>query len=286
MNRRIVFALLFTSFFFALTLTSVQIVKADSNDYISFSSGITVYSPIEKICNSNSITLNLTLYSAGSIGSIDSRISMNYSIDGTNFNHVTLTVSNPGTHIITNAKALVNLPELSEGKHSLTIYLWGYNQRTYQPQFLSYVNTVNFAIDSDSPKILMLSPENNATYSATSIPMDFTLNEPATNVTYTLDGNKTILLFENTTLTELSAGEHNLTVTAMDATGNIGNSQTVQFTITTPTLTPLPPTSQPAQATQSFTATVAVIALVIVAVGFIIGIFAYLGFRKRKHRDA
>jgi hypothetical protein len=100
---------------FASLGTCTYPVRADSNDFISFPSGITLFSPINSTYNSQHLTLNLTLYSAGSMGYIDSRISMNYSIDGKLCGYMPLTVSNPGVHIITNGVGLVSLPELSEG---------------------------------------------------------------------------------------------------------------------------------------------------------------------------
>src|SRR3990172_5195742 len=137
---------------------SIHIVKADSNDYISFSSGITLFSPINRTYNSQYLTLNLTLHSAGSMGSIESRMSMSYSIDGEYKGSVPLVVSNPGVHIVTNGAGLVDLPELPEGSHSLTIYLEGFIPRYHEPRFLSYVDTVYFAIDFTPPNISILSP--------------------------------------------------------------------------------------------------------------------------------
>jgi hypothetical protein len=53
-----------TALFISVLLVSlaagIHIVKADSNDYISFSSGVTIFSPINETYNSNFLTLNLT----------------------------------------------------------------------------------------------------------------------------------------------------------------------------------------------------------------------------------
>jgi hypothetical protein len=140
--------------------TCTHPAKADSNDFISFPSGITLYSPTNSTYNSQQLTLNLFLNSAGSMGTIDSRISMNYSIDGKLNGKVPLTVSNPGVHVITNGVGLVSLPELPEGSHSLTLYLEGFNQKYHEPRFLSYVDTVYFSIDLTTPNASILSPEN------------------------------------------------------------------------------------------------------------------------------
>lgn len=176
-------------------------------------------------------------------------------------------------HLITNGAGIVNLPELPEGSHSLTIYLEGFNQKYYEPQFLSYVNTVYFAIDLTPPNMSILSPENT-TYTTTSIPLNFTLNEQTSNITYCLDGNKITMAAENTTLTGLSIGQHNLTISAQDAAGNIGTSDTVQFAITNPTPTPTQPTEP------SPTIPIAA-ASAVLAAGSSLGVLAYL--KKYKH---
>ena len=48
---------------------------------------------------------------------------------------------------------------------------------------------------------------------------------------YKLDNQTTIEISDNTTLTGLSHGQHNLTVYATDIAGNIGVSETINFTI-------------------------------------------------------
>jgi hypothetical protein len=139
--------------------------KADSTDFISFPSGITLYSPLNSTHNSQYLTLNLFLDSAGSMGYIDSRISLNYSIDGKLEGPVPLTVSNPGVHVVTNGVGLVSLPELPEGSHSLTLYLYGFNQKYTEPRFLSYEDTVYFSIDLTASNV---SPENKTYTTGTS----------------------------------------------------------------------------------------------------------------------
>lgn len=234
MNRKIVLPFLFAVLFASLG-TCTYPVRADSNDFISFPSGITLFSPINSTYNSQHLTLNLTLYSAGSMGYIDSRISMNYSIDGKLNGHVPLTVSNPGVHVITNGAGLVSLPELSEGSHSLTLYLEGFNQKYHEPRFLSYVDTVYFSIDLTPPNISILSPVNKtytvANITTTSILLDFTVNEDVSQVTYSLDGQNDTVIAGNTTMTGLPLGSHNVTVHALDLAGHAGDSEIVNFTV-------------------------------------------------------
>ena len=272
MNRKTVLPFLFAAILFASIGACTHLVRADSVDFISFPSGVTLFSPINRTYNSAHLNLNLTLYSVGSMGYIDSRISMNYSIDGKYYGPVPLVVSNPGVHVITNGAGLVGLPELPEGSHSLTLYLEGFNQKYYEPRFLSYVNTVYFAIDLAPPNMSILSPENT-TYTTTSIPLNFTINEQTSNITYWLDGNKITMAAENTTLTGLSIGQHNITISAKDDAGNIGTSQTANFVITNPTPTPTqPPEPSPTIPIAAASA--------VLAAGSSLGILAYL----KKHK--
>jgi len=86
------------------------------------------------------------------------------------------------------------------------------------------------------PRIDVLSPQN-ITYTKTSVPLTFTVNEPASWMGYSLDGQPNATITGNTTLTGLSEGAHSVTVYANDTSGNMGFSDTVYFTIfTAPTV--------------------------------------------------
>jgi hypothetical protein len=93
--------------------------------------------------------------------------------------------------------------------------------------------------------------------------LNFSINEPVSQITYSLDGQENVTIAGNTTLADLSAGTHNVTVYAWDTAGNVGASETVTFTVT-----PFP--TAPAAA-----ASVASIAAVTA------GLLVY--FKKRKH---
>jgi hypothetical protein len=126
-------------------------VKAESTGYIKFvDSGVTIYSPLNTTYNNRNLTLNLTLAMVGMIhsdGGMVTTVSMNYTIDGIYKGQVPLW-ANAETHVVIGGYGSTNLPELPDGSHSLTIYLYGYNQQSPKPQFKSYVNTVYFSIES------------------------------------------------------------------------------------------------------------------------------------------
>jgi hypothetical protein len=128
------------------------------------------------------------------------------------------------------------LTELSDGSHSLTVYV--------KDQFenVGSSSIVYFTIDTVLPEILILSPENKLY--TTDIPLNFTVNEPASWVGYSVDGQNNVTITGNTTLTGLSEGSHGLTVYARDKAGNMGASETIYFTITQQT-NPHPAQSEP-----------------------------------------
>ena len=128
--------------------------------------------------------------------------------------------------------------------------------------------TIPFNVNAGAfppPSVSIASPENK-TYDTFDVPLNFTVNESGSQITYSLDGQNNVTAAENTTLTGLSYGEHNITVYATDIAGNIGASETITFTV--------------AKEPEPFpTAIVAVIVASVAVVGA--GLLVY--FKKRKH---
>jgi parallel beta-helix repeat protein len=84
-------------------------------------------------------------------------------------------------------------------------------------------------LDTTPPAISIISPQNT-TYSTTSVPLTFTVNEPTSWCGYSLDGNVTIPSCANNTLKDLTNGGHNVIIYANDTSGNM-NSSRVYFTV-------------------------------------------------------
>ncbi|MEM2099576.1 MAG: kelch repeat-containing protein [Candidatus Bathyarchaeia archaeon] len=116
------------------------------------------------------------------------------------------------------------LTGLSDGDHSIVVYA----NDTFGNMGSS--NIVYFSVDTIQPVVSVLSPENKV-YSVNEIPLNFTTNEPVLWVAYSLDGKANVTISKNITLAGLTEGAHNLTVYAMDMVGNIGASETVQFSV-------------------------------------------------------
>jgi hypothetical protein len=158
------------------------------------------------------------------------------------------------------------LTKLSEGPHNITAWAEErINYLSFGELVGSVYSTVQFSVDLLPPSISILSPEPKA-YNTSDVPLDFTVNEAFSQVSYSLDEQENITAAGNMTLTQLSDGAHNVTVYATDEAGNMGASETVTFTVAV---------SEPFPTVPVAVASVASIAVVIA------GLLVY--FKKRKH---
>jgi hypothetical protein len=157
----------------------------------------------------------------------------------------------------------VTLSGLGDGTHLIEIRIAGEYDSYYGVGNYDCEGSVSVIIDTIPPKVSILSLENE-TYSAASIPLNFTTSEPISQSTYSLDGQENVTIAGNTTLSELTTGDHNITVYATDEAGNIGASDTIYFSVEVPE--PFP--------------TTLVVASVITVAAVGIGLLFY--FKKRK----
>ncbi len=102
--------------------TQSNSVKAESGEHIAFSSGLTVYSPVNRTYNVNLLTLNLTFGSGAGLQRF-----LNYSIDGKYQGPIPLTFNGTaGFELVGLGYGLVQLPELPNGPHVLTVNVEAY----------------------------------------------------------------------------------------------------------------------------------------------------------------
>ena len=141
----------------------------------------------------------------------------------------------------------IDLTDIPEGPRWLEVYAvatgFAYETRhevkgifytTYYVGYkISSSSVVNFTIDTTPPSISVLTMKNR-TYDTSDVPLSFTVNEPVSQISYSLDGQDNVTIAGDTILTGLSDGEHNLTVYATDVAGNIGASETITFTVAKP----------------------------------------------------
>jgi len=118
-----------------------------------------------------------------------------------------------------------------------------------------------------NPVIEFSSPQN-ANSTTSSFPLNFTVDHAVTEIAYILDGQESIPISGNTTLTDLPNGRHNVTVYATDEFGYTGESNTLFFNVNSPESFPVVP----------------VIAVSAVAVVVGAGLLVY--FKKGKRKTA
>lgn len=152
----------------------------------------------------------------------------------------------------------------SIGQHTLQVNVHAELTFYPDPRFLDYPNiypiavheTIPFTIDTyvpPPPSVSIASPENT-TYLTFDVPLNFTVNESGSQISYSLDGQDNVTTTGNTTLTGLTSGEHSITVYATNVAGNIGASETITFTVATQ------PEPFPIEITAVIIASVAVVA--------------------------
>ena len=106
---------------------------------------------------------------------------------------------------------------------------------THRWIYFAYEHSIHEVViqgDSTPPTIYALSPENK-TYSVDDVPLTFTVDEAASWMGYSLDGQANVTITGNTTLTSLADSSHSVVVYANDTAGNMGASSTVYFTVDT-----------------------------------------------------
>jgi hypothetical protein len=100
---------------------------------------------------------------------------------------------------------------------------------SYKWFFISSSAAICFTIDRTPPTVSLLPPENVSSTSA--VPLNLTVNEACSKITYSLNGQQNVTAAGNSTLPHLAAGQYNVTYYVWDVAGNIGSSETVIFSV-------------------------------------------------------
>ena len=157
-------------------------------------------------------------------------------------------------------------PNLTGGNHSLIVKATGI---LFKPM------TVFFLVDSTSqvyfvmrvtPSIKLLTDQSaNITFS--SFPLNFTVEQPTSWLSYSLDNLANVTIGGNTTLTGLSAGNHSLVVYGNNTFGDMAKSETIHFAVKEP----------------ETSLALTVIAPVVTAIIISLGLLVY--FRRKRDRQ-
>ena len=192
-------------------------------------------------------------------------------------------------HVVSLARGQVQLPELSEGLHTLTISM---HTDFIFSNLHSYVDTIYFTVDPSAPdfildatppKITVQAPQTNQTYFG-DVPLNVLLSKPTAPFTVTFDSNRTVTLpAQNTSLTDLTVGEHSISIQANVFAGNPGYSNYVKFNVAEPTPTPAS-TPTPIEPTKPPQAPLDAGIIAVLAVGCCTAVFmlVYFGLRRRE----
>jgi hypothetical protein len=255
----------FVSVFLASTLFGTQFVScADSIPEFSLqdvAASILVQSPVDNESYIGSvISLNVEIQFSSYTFTRNSgvipyqNISCIYSLDGgewknASFSTVRITgdVKNPvreGYWYTIQCTYNAVVRGMPEGRHNINVTVMPEEVRasdshSYNPY--SRNATVTFVVRA-AVGLLVLSPQNK-TYDANNLPLELTVNKPASWISYSLDGQKNVTTTTNATLTGLSEGLHTLTVYANDTEGNMDTSEAINFSVaqtSTPTPSPTP----------------------------------------------
>jgi hypothetical protein len=273
MNRKALAAFFVTTLLFSMLVGLQFINKAKAESlgpivFVSTSNKVEIFYPQNETYNVNSLLVNFTVIMGGTA------FDFGYSLDGGAVMRVEniTKISESGwiPYVTYTFRGGVFLTNLSDGSHSITVYeghqYQGIPENPSLKRYEVYAyDYTNFTIDTLSPKVLLLSPEN-IVYNMSDLSLNFTVNEPVSQFTYSLDGQDNVTISGNTTLTNLPYGEHNVTVFATDEVGNTGASETIYFSI------PEPPEPFP---------TSLLVASIITVIIVGIGLLVY--FKKRKN---
>ena len=196
-----------------------------------------LYPENNKAYNSDSITLNFnaSVQLVSGIHIIKSFFASDWSP-----NLTPIEIEPTGEEGSNDISVSLTLTGVPEGKHALRVYVYAEGSiigpmKWYTFQTFNY-SQVNFTVDTAPPSISVSQIGNEINFEAEplEVPLNFTVNEPATKISYVLDAMENVTIDGNTTLSGLNCGEHSLTVYAWDTAGNIGTSETLYFTIAEP----------------------------------------------------
>jgi hypothetical protein len=200
---------------------------------------ITILSPTNSTYNVTTLSLKVTFetyHTAFEAPLVSNKTRVfSYALDGKNPDPLTITTARdegyPGGDVFFESSDI--LPDLTEGLHNLTVRIVSdYFQLPADRFHTESESTVYFRIDTVPQNISILMPENS-TYML-GVPLKFFIDEPASWIVYSLDGQENVTVTGNMTIPAPSVGQHTLTLYAKDSSGNPTASETITFSVADP----------------------------------------------------
>jgi hypothetical protein len=222
--------------FLASALVGFQTVRAQDVSDENPNYGYTITSPLSnQTYTTGLLTLKiafLTFFGPNSNFGSDGYYFITYSIDGGEIRIPKASISyelSKYTFDFNHLEATAILPQLTEGYHTLTVtarepyIIKGHSGYYY------HKDRVDFAVAQ--PLTIMNLSIKNETYKQNSLNLNFTTDQPTSWMAYSIDEQANMTINGNASLTELTSGQHNITIYANSTFGSIGKSETVNFTI-------------------------------------------------------
>jgi hypothetical protein len=248
--RRAVFALTAILVIVFLIAPIAQMVAVKGNFLTGPSIGIA--SPesykVGRVYQETNVDLAISIYQFGNSSEITA---VSYSLDGS---------LNRTLNILNDTKkyylATGTMENLTNGYHFIGAY-------TLDAQGKSMSTSTTFLVNTSfSYPTLLLSPQN-ITYTKNEVPLTYIINKEAKYVGYVLDNSSGNSLTGNTTLSDLSEGQHEVTIKAMNGF-SIYSENKVYFEINT-----AKPEKPLALGNQTIALGIAVAVIVVVAVAVV-----------------
>lgn len=136
-----------------------------------------------------------------------------------------------------------NITFESAGAHNIKVFAQAFTYYViYDQQFGFYIQnahlksesaTVNFTIFHKHPNISISSSLKNS-YNESSVPVEFFIDVPVSQIEYCLDGAENTIVLGNFTLSGLSNGNHSLAIYAKDYSETLVASETSFFSVDVP----------------------------------------------------
>ena len=235
---------------------------------------IHMLSPINGTYNTNNLFLsvNFTAFTTGLYDGgprYENTRMFTYTLDEKGSHNITIIRQyigiNPGANVFFECEESLN--DLTEGLHNLTVRAFFFYS-SFNPSKPLNITTesesiVFFRVGTVPQNITIIKPEN-ITYPPSEVPLSYSIDEPASWIGYSLDGQENVTVTGNMTLPEVSLGQHNLTIFASGAFGNYASPKAISFNVVA-----------------SFPTTLVVASVITITV-IVSGLLVY--FKKRKHK--
>lgn len=205
--------------------------------------GIWIYSPQNTTYTQNALLLNVT--AKRYVSPTYYVTVLKYCINGGENTSIPTTgsfVQNPPVGIYgdiasyTLLRGTAILPELPQGKYTLTVYADYTRKESIDPKWpnMHDAKTIDFTINNGIPPAITLLPPETVTTKNRNLTLTLIVDKPISRMGYSLDGQDNVTVTGNFTIPKLTAGMHNVTVYAEDPLGNMGSSETASFKVSEP----------------------------------------------------